>query len=372
MSGKKSKRVSRREFLKSAAAGAAIVSVVPMILVPRRIEAYEGGSSIHPHINPLRVVGIHDPKMATGMKPISTWKEQERMLNAELISNNMDRLASALAGEKNPDDGWKKIFIKPPQKSWADTVVAIKSNFIGSQRTRSAVLQKVCRVLVSNFGVKGSNIYLYDACHGGAMSKWKPACALPEGVNVAGQWGSYNIATSVPQPWKDGKNKSRCLDHLVKGTVDILIDIALCKGHGQNFGGFTMCMKNHFGTFNPGPSHAPGGGADYLIAINKTPEILGKMDPKSGKVLYPRQQLCIIDALWASKPGPGGDSTAQPNRIYMGTFAPALDYQVGTKFRKGIMGWDTNIGLAERFLTDFGFSKGNLPNGGKIMEVPAA
>ena len=370
MSEVDSKGISRRDFLKGVAAGAAVASFAPMVLIPKGIEAYEGGSSLHPHINPLRVVGIHDPKMTVGAEKVSTWKQQERMLNAEVIANNMDKLASALAGERNLTDAWKKIFIKPPKKSWSDAVIAIKKNFIASQRSRSAVLQKVCRVLTDNLGVKGSNIYVYDACHGAAMSKWQPACELPAGINIAGQWGSYNTKTIVPEPWKDGKGEARCLDHLVQDNVDILINIALCKGHGQGFGGFTMCMKNHYGTFQPGCS--VGGGADYLIAINKTPEILGKMDPKTGKVLYPRQQLCIVDALWASQPGPDGDSTAQPNRIFMGTFPPSLDYQVGTKFRKDAMGWRTNVPVAERFLADFGFSPSDLPNGGKIIEVPAA
>jgi hypothetical protein len=64
-------------------------------------------------------------------------------------------------------------------------------------------------------------------------------------------------------------------------------------------------MKNHFGTFDPGPGHWTGS-QDYLIAINQTPEILGPMDRRKGKVLYPRQQLSLVDALWASKGGPGG------------------------------------------------------------------
>ncbi|MHC4789022.1 MAG: hypothetical protein ACYS8K_07435, partial [Planctomycetota bacterium] len=87
----------------------------------------------------------------------------------------------------------------------------------------------------------------------------------------------------------------------------------------------------------PGPGrggHRDGGGADYLIAINKTPEILGQIDPLSGEVIQPRQQLCIIDALWASETGPGGLPTAQPNALMMGTVAPAMDYLTATRFRR--------------------------------------
>jgi hypothetical protein len=53
----------------------------------------------------------------------------------------------------------------------------------------------------------------------------------------------------------------------------------------------------------------------------------------------------------------------------MGTFAPILDYQVATQFRKGTMGWAINEEVAERFLSDFGFQRGDLPHGGKIIDA---
>jgi hypothetical protein len=172
----------------------------------------------------------------------------------------------------------------------------------------------------------------------------------------------------VPAPWQKGRDESECLKYLVDGSVDILVNIAMCKGHSSKFGGFTMTMKNHFGTFSPRPGHE-GGGLDYLLAINQTPEILGPMDKRTGKVLYPRQQLCIIDALWASRRGPGGNPSHQPNFIAMGALSPVVDYQVATRFRDGKMGWKPNIKATRRFLAEFGYSESDLPYGGKIIEV---
>jgi hypothetical protein len=130
-------------------------------------------------------------------------------------------------------------------------------------------------------------------------------------------------------------------------------------------------MKNHFGTFDPSPSHTGGGGADYLIALNKTPQILGEMDRTTGKVLFPRQQLVLVDCLWASDPGPSGESTHQPNRLFMGTLPAVVDYQVATKFRRDAMGWKTNSALATRFLTEFGYQASDLPQGGQIIDALA-
>jgi len=136
----------------------------------------------------------------------------------------------------------------------------------------------------------------------------------------------------------------------------------------MRFGGFTMTMKNHFGTFSPRPGHADGGD-DYLIAINQTPEILGPMDSRTGKVLFPRQQLCLVDALWASKGGPGGNPSHQPNFLAMGVLAPVVDYLMATAFRNKKMGWEPNMEMASRLLTEFGYSEGDLPNKGNLIEV---
>jgi len=361
--------VSRREFLQRTAAGGAAFVVAPHIWVPRPMGGFAGGETVHPNISGLRVVGLHDDTMTTELKPRATWLQQEPLVRADVVAANIDRMACALAQEKEVKKAWQAIFVKPPKRAWNEVVVAVKTNHIAKQRTRSAVVARVCHVLTDVMGVKGSNIHIYDACNGGRMAQKTPFAGLPAGVHLSNRWGGYNIRTTVPKPWKDGQQQARCLDHLVKGTVDILVNIALCKGHGQGFGGATMTMKNHFGTFEPGPSHRKGGGADYLIAINKTGQILGQIDPKTGKVLFPRQQVSLVDALWASRPGPGGEATHQLNSLYMGALNPVVDFQVARHVRRDRMGWPVNEEVIGRFLTDFGLAEKDLPNGGKIIDA---
>jgi hypothetical protein len=169
----------------------------------------------------------------------------------------------------------------------------------------------------------------------------------------------------VPAPY-DGD--VACTKALASDDVDILINIAMCKGHSGVFGGFTMTMKNHFGTFNPRPGHSRNG-LEFLTGLNKSKAILGVVDDKTGKIIKPRQQLCIIDALWSSKPGPGGPPTDCTNRLFMGTFSPILDYVVATEFRRDTMNWSVNDTATERFLTDFGYAKNDLANGGKMISA---
>jgi hypothetical protein len=283
----------------------------------------------------------------------------------------MDRMAMALTGEKTIRDAWKAILLKPPGKAWSDVVVAIKTNNIARQHTRSAVMAKMCRVLVEEVQVKANHVHIYDGKHGADLVEKTPFSGLPEGCRMVGQWGGIDRAVPIPPPWRGGDNRADCLTNLAAGEVDILINIALCKGHSDKFGGFTMSMKNHLGTFQPRWAHVFGA-SDYLLAINKTPQILGDLNEKTGEVLFPRQQLCIIDALWASEDGPSCDTSCQPNRLYMGTFAPVLDYQVAMQFRKGTMGWAVNEEMTGRFLSEFGLREADLPNGGKIIDAFAA
>ncbi len=352
---------------KTLITGAAITAF-PYVFIPKTRAAWARKTVVHPNVDNLRVVGIIDPGMTKAVEPATDWARQDELVAAQVVHENIDKLACGLVETGNPDEAWRTIFVKPPRKSWSDTVVAIKTNNIARQHTRSAVMAKVCHTLTRTLGVKASNIHIYDARHGGDMSQDTPFAGLPEGTRVEDKWGGSRAKTPVPGPWKNGNKKSKCLKHLVKGSVDILINIAMCKGHDQKFGGFTMTMKNHFGTFSPWPGHKPGS-RDYLFSINQTPEILGPMDKRTGKVIYPRQQLCLVDALWAGKGGPGGRPSHQPNFLAMGVFSPIIDYQLATKFRDEKMGWQPNMEATRRMLTDFGYSESDLPAGGKIIEV---
>lgn len=363
------KRISRRHFVKAGIAlGAAAVASPLLLLRKARHGAWALGSNVHPNIDNRRVVGITDYGMTKFIEPVTTWSSQDKIVNKKVVWENMDKLASELTETRHAKDAWRTIFIKPPNKSWSDTIVAIKTNNVGFQATRSAVMAKICHVLIHTIRIKPHNIHIYDAVHGENMTSYKPFVDLPEGCRIEGPWGGITKPVAVPWPWGEAGGKSECLKHLAVGSVDILINIALCKGHVQRFGKFTMTMKNHFGTFNPKPGHRPGG-RDYLMAINQTPEILGPMDKKTGKVLYPRQQLCLIDALWACKGDPGGSTTHQTNFLAMGVFSPIVDYLIATRFRGEKMGWHPNMKLTNRMLSDFGYHEKDLLNEGKIFEV---
>ena len=360
--------ISRRDFLKGTLISGAAISAIPTVLVRKSPAEWAKKTIVHPNVDNLRVVGITDEKMTRAKEIDNSWKRQEELVVTETVWENIDKLACALVETKDPKDAWKTLFIKPPGKSWSDTVVAIKTNHIALQHTRSAVMAKVCHAFVDVIGVKPTNIHIYDGTHGSNMSRETPFAGLPTGCKVVDQWGGISTPVAVPSPWEDPGGKSEIIRALSDGTVDILVNLAMCKGHWNTYGGFTMAMKNHLGTFSPTYAHREGA-QEYLLAINQAPEILGPMDKKTGKVLYPRQQLCLIDALWASKGGPGGLPSHQPNFLAMGVFAPVLDYVLATRFRGDKMGWRPNMSATKRFLTEFGYRESDLPGGGKLIET---
>jgi hypothetical protein len=352
-------RISRRRFMRQGMAAGAAALLSPIAFVRKAPAAWAAGTATHPHVDNLRVVGLTDAQMTRDQETGISWFRQNELVNAEVVCANIDRLACALARARTTAEAWRTILVKPPRKAWAETVVAIKTNNIAQQHTRSAVMAKIVHTLIHNLGIKPSNIHIYDACHGNGMGQQTPFAGLVDGCRIEDTWGGSTTLTHVPAPWKGGGGQAYSLKHLVDGSVDILINIALCKGHSSDFGGFTMTMKNHFGTFSPRPGHQDGR-QDYLIALNKTTEILGPLDGRTGKILYPRQQLCLIDALWASKGGPGGNPSHQPNFLAMGVFSPVVDYVMATAFRGKKMGWEPNGEVTRRFLTEFGYTEADL------------
>jgi hypothetical protein len=176
------------------------MTAFPMIFVPKARAHWAKKTLVHPNVDNLRVVCITDPNMTTNVEKIpQIWREQEKLVNKKVVWENMDKMACGLIETHNPEDAWRTLFIKPPMKSWSDTVVAIKTNCIHAQHTHSAVMAKICHTLTDIIGVAPYNIHIYDARHGHTMST-TPFQGLPENTKVENTWGGIKTSTSVPPP----------------------------------------------------------------------------------------------------------------------------------------------------------------------------
>jgi len=129
--------------MKQALIAGAALTACPTILVRKAPAAWARRTIVHPQVENLRVVGLTDVSMTTAYETGSSWTRQNELVNSAAVWHNIDRLACALAQTRNPTEAWRQIFIKPPRASWSETVVAIKTNNIAQQHTRSAVMAKI-------------------------------------------------------------------------------------------------------------------------------------------------------------------------------------------------------------------------------------
>ena len=358
---KKNKAKSRRDFLKTTAASAAWLSLgtFGVKTSPAQGTAWTAGMRINPAIPNTRVVSCTDEKMISDMekaKVMSTFAgtaNQNTCINTARVEENMDAMAQALTGKPSAQEAWSTVFMKPAAKEWRSVKAAIKANCATTLiMPKIAVVNKVC-VELMRLGVAAANITIYDAVDDASGSeKYTPFIGngLPDGIVVS---SLTREGVSVPV----GSGTLQCCSVLARQDgptivypTDILINCAVNKGHNTGYGQFTMCMKNHTGSIKFScPTQ------EELIAMNQCEAIIGGTDGAPC-----RQQLCIVDSLWASWVGPTNPPDYLPCTISMGTLAPAVDYQVAMKIRKEVMNAPPEEKWIDPWLERFNINKTDL------------
>lgn len=358
--------LSRRLFLKSSVGGAAGITLTGANLKSAMAKPQQSGfawtdkMAINPDIDNMRVVSMHDPEMA-GDPLGSSINQVQKVVNDEKVRKNMDRMAMELAGKDTADEAWRTIFRS--SKAWEDTKVIIKLNCVENKMlARVSIIKKIVDVLI-DFGVKPENIVLFDG-QGADWQSYEPYVSLTDDTLIRAKLSnSYSDVGGKVEVQIPDIDKGYAPGDMVNGATDIVVNIAVNKGHNSptfNIGMTTLCLKNHFGTFlsDGGFGGMYGGGlmamhlhsTTGLININKIKEIVGG-DPV-------RQQLCIIDSMWAMKGGPTGSVDGKYDLLVMGTFAGAVDYCCVKKIREEVMGVTNHqAAVIPRYLTEFGYSE---------------
>ena len=342
--------ISRRDFLAAAGACGAVTLAAPFGSRADETSApFDGRKKVNPAIDNLAVVCGINPAMITGDPTGWDMGAQNTVIDRKQVEKTLDAMAISLTKAATAEAAWRTVFQKPAQKEWAAAKAAIKVNCIGENHPRLAVVNKICTELL-HLGLKAENIVIYDGIHDAAsFYTTYIGKSLPGGVLVSEKFNLLGgtTKTTIPEP---KKGKATCAKALAENSIDLLVDIAVNKGHSQGFGGTTLTMKNHAGTFDPKPLHI-GGGMDYLIAFNKSEAIRG--------TTVARQQICIIDSLWGARKGPRGVPDKRLDRLVMGTLSPVVDYQTAKKIREPLLG--TTHENIDRFITEFGYRPDELP-----------
>lgn len=359
--------LNRRSFIKSTMEGVAGMTLAggaikSAIAKPAQQSgfAWTDKMPINPDIDNMRVICMHDPKMA-GDPSSSSYEAQNKVVDDQRVRENMDKMAMHLTGKRDPDEAWRTIFRS--SKPWEESKVIIKLNCVESKMlARFSVVKKIVDVLI-DFGVQPKNIVMFDG-QGGMWKTYENSVDLKDSTKIrAVLSNSYSAVGGQANIKIPEITDGYAPGDLVNGVTDIIVNIAVNKGHDSptfNVGMTTLCLKNHFGTFlNSGGFGGMYGGAltamhlhstKGLININKIPEIVG------GNPV--RQQLCIIDSLWAMKRGPSGSADSKPDRLIMGTFAGAVDYCCVKEIREKLMGVTNHQKqVIPQYLTAFGYKE---------------
>jgi hypothetical protein len=363
----------RRDFLKTAAAGAAGAMGISALrfdkLFAQSTGGWVSGLQVNPAIDNKRVICCNDPNMLTGTPSNATWASQNNAVNATVLAANMDQMAMQLAQKSTATEAWSTIFRS--SKSWASTKVAIKTNAIQGatgNHPRVAIIKKLCDVFIDQLGVPVANIILYDA-NADASATYTTYASLTDTTKIRATVSKYaqSLGGMVPVTIAAATKSISAPADLVNGVIDILVDICTLKVHSgpgtsYGFGSCSLCMKGHLGTFiNQGTDASPSSTGLHVLEaifnINKHTAILG------GNPV--RQQLCIVDGLLAN----GGNSatwSVRANRIVMGTFAPIVDYFAASKLLLNstimaagpmpALGVTNANTLLPQFLTSFGYA----------------
>ncbi len=342
--------LSRRRFLGVTAVGLGGVACAgPVSVLGGAERPWSTRKPIHPAIDNLRVVSCTDPAMITGDPKKWDIVSQNAPVVAERVRANVDAMACALAQKASPAEAWATIFRKPEGKAWPDVKVAVKPNGGGGNSTRVAVIDAVCSALVG-LGVRPENVVLYGCPRWADQEAGRYAPfvghGLPAGIVLSRGHDAMGGTVDAPTPEPDA-GMYPCAAALAQGSIDLLVNLATNKGHfAPTFAGVSLTMKNHAGTFEMLLRKHLAGGLDYIIAFNKSEAILGGSPP--------RQQLCLVDSLWAMTSGPGGVPNKRPVTLSMGTFGPAVDWVVAKRIREPVMGCTHPDSLAT-ILTEFGY-----------------
>jgi hypothetical protein len=363
----------RRDFLKTAVAGAAGAMGISALrfdkLLAQSTGGWVSGLQVNPAIDNKRVICCNDPSMLTGTPSNATWAAQNNAVNATGLASNMDQMAMQLAQKSTATEAWSTIFRS--SKPWTSTKVAIKTNAIQGNtgnHPRVAIIKKLCDVFIDQLGVPVANIILYDA-NADASATYTTYASLTDATKIRATVSKYaqSLGGMVPVTIAAATKSISAPADLVNGVIDILVDICTLKVHSgpgtsYGFGSCSLCMKGHLGTFiNQGTDASPSSTGLHVLEaifnINKHAAILG------GNPV--RQQLCIVDGLLAN----GGNSaiwSVRANRIVMGTFAPIVDYFAATKLLLNstimaagpmpALGVTNANTLLPQFLTSFGYA----------------
>jgi uncharacterized protein (DUF362 family) len=279
----------RRAFLKNAS-----VAGFAGLILPRSLLAGSGNAN-------SRVIIVDHSSATSG-----------NTINASVVQQMTNSGIQSLAMISNVGEAWKVLL----GSITLSTRIGIKVNCINSSMSTHTAVAYAVAASLRQMNIGGTlfpenNVIIFDRTTGELRNAGYTINSGTTGVRCFGTDSTgYGYTTQT----YDVAGSAQRLSTILTNTVDILINVAVLKNHGD--GGVTLCLKNHYGTCNsPGSLH--GSNCDpFIAALNATLPIRAK------------QKVNIIDALYGIRSGgPSGAPQFVANRLIFSTDIVAADYQ---------------------------------------------
>jgi uncharacterized protein (DUF362 family) len=277
----------RREFLKTAASGAVLLSSQSKLGLAAMLDQ-------HGEPAKSKVVVAHDPALhnASGQ------------LDEKRVIALLDKAIAAYTGNDRPAEAWKHIV--PVGK-----VIGLKVNGLGGKgiSTHLALVLAVCERL-QQAGVKAGNIVVWDR-----NARDLEACGLtintdPSRVRCFGS----DAAGFEDQPQSFG-SASVLFSKILTRECDMVIGLPILKDHSMS--GVTFAMKNMYGVVQH-PQELHGGGCNPGVA-----------DLNANATVREKVRFTIGDAMssvYDGGPGFHPERLWQPNALIVGADRVAVDH----------------------------------------------
>jgi uncharacterized protein (DUF362 family) len=278
---------NRREFLKTAATGAVLLSSQSKLGLAAILDQ-------HAETAKSRVVIARDPAL----------HGQNGQLDEKHVLDLLDRAIAAYTGRDHPVEAWKRIV---PM----DKVIGLKTNGLGGKgiSTHVALVLAISERL-QQAGVKPGNILVWDR-----NARDLEACGLtistdPGRVRCYGS----DVAGFEDQPAAFGAAVNVKLAKILTRECDMVIGLPILKDHEMS--GVTFAMKNMYGVVQRPQELHPGGCNPGVADLNCIPVVRAKVRFTIGDAMT---------SVYDGGPGFHPERLWQPNALIVGEDRVALD-----------------------------------------------
>jgi uncharacterized protein (DUF362 family) len=278
---------SRRDFLKQALPGAALLCVGGTMETLAAAEPAAAGAK-------SRVVVARDEQL----RGTGSTVDPQRMLALA------DRAMQALYNRDHPVDSWGKL-VRPGD------MVSLKVNTLGGRgiSTNVHLVAAICERL-QEAGVKASNIVVWDR---DSDEMERAGFRIEIGNDRVRCFGTDRVG--YEQELSAWGSVGSCLSKILTQYCNVLINMPVLKDHDG--AGVTIALKNMYGVIHNPNKYHPNGCNPYVADLNMLPGIRNRM----------RLTICdATTAMYEGGPGFKPEHSWNANTLLVSTDPVALDH----------------------------------------------